>query len=89
MNAMVVVNRQRQTGILTKQGNKYVHVIRMTSAGIVLDSIEEDAFVSDWCEVVGYDVKHAISQYRAYGAERGITQAAKAALDELAAEAAV
>ncbi len=87
MNAMVVVNRQRQTGILAKQGSKYVHVVRLTAAGIVLDRIEEDVFMADWCQPAGYDVQRAINHYRAYGTKRGITKAARAALDELAAAA--
>ena len=83
---LVVVNRQRQTGILVKQGSKYVHVVRLTRAGITLDRIEEDAFVAEWAKLEGYDVLRAIEQYRAHGEARGITQAARTALDELSEE---
>jgi hypothetical protein len=71
---------------LVKVGNKHMHAVVMDDCGIrVISGPKEDLRYSQPLERKGapYPIDRLVRKFRAFGRERGITEAAKAILNEV------
>lgn len=75
----VLMNHNRKTAILVKEGRKFMHLVVMNGSGIKVVRIKNDAFSKDWYEV-RYDLRMAAVGLLRAGASFGITDEAKALL---------
>lgn len=85
---MVIVNRNRQTGIVAKHGHKFKHLVLMKSKGIAVFRVTEQHLRDNWTELPGHDTADVAKRLLEAGKKFGITKEAERELTDIINKAA-
>jgi hypothetical protein len=79
----VLMNRQRNIGIVARHDHSHVQLVRLTARRLRLTRLTARELVEDWT-VTEYPFEEALPKLLALGRQHGITAGAQRALDKLA-----
>lgn len=78
----VLMDRQRHIAIVAKCGRSSAHLVHVKSGTLKMTKHTAKNIVSDWCEA-DYPFDLAVAKLLELGRQRGITEAARKALETL------